>query len=71
MVLFTQHMSCAIFVMCVYIYLLMFPLRLSALVSSVWEGFASESFLSEYLAGNEIRSQQKLQRGQTSLLGHL
>lgn len=65
MVIFTQHMSCTVSVMCVYIYLLMFPLRVSAAVSSVWEGFASESFLSERLAENEISSQQKLQRGQT------
>lgn len=64
MVTFSQHMSCTIFVMCVYIYLLMFPLRLSAVGSSVWEGFASEFFLSERLAENEISSRQKLQRGQ-------
>lgn len=43
MVPFTEHMSCAIVVMCVYIYLLMFPLRLSALVSSVWEGLLLNS----------------------------
>lgn len=71
MVIFTQHMPCAVFVMCVYICFLMFPLRLSAVVSSVWEGFASECFLSKRLAENEISSQQKLQRGQASLLGHL
>lgn len=63
-------MSCTIFVMCVYIYLLIFPLRLSAVVSSVWEGFASQFLLLEYLSENKISSQQTFQHGQTVLLGH-
>ena len=63
-------MSCTIFVMCVYTYLLIFPLRLSAAMSSVWEGFAFQFLLSEYLAENKISSQQKFRHGQIFLLGH-
>lgn len=50
-------MSCTIFVMCVYIYLLIFPVRLSAAMSSVWDGFAFQFLLLQYLAENKISSQ--------------
>lgn len=63
-------MSYTIFLMCVYIYLLIFPLRLSAIVSSVWEGSASQFLLLEYWAENKISSPQQFQRGQRFRLGH-
>lgn len=47
-------MSSTIFVMCVYIYLLTFPPRLSAAVTGVWEGLESQFLLSEHLAENKI-----------------
>lgn len=43
--------------------------RLSAAVSSVWDGFAFQLLLLEYLAENKIGSQRKFQHGQMFLLG--
>lgn len=59
-------MSCTIFVMCVYIYLLIFPLRLSAVVSSVWECFASQFLFSEYLAEDKITLSRSFSVGKYS-----